>query len=59
MASNRQVVFEELHTLVDEYDQCPNTEWQVDDVLSNLIIRLNGEIRRARKVHTPVEVEAI
>jgi len=52
MANNRHIVFEEIHRLVAEYDgcECRDDRWNVDDALSDLIIRLNGETRRARKV---------
>ncbi len=53
--NHRHAVFSELHRLVDEYDEAvaaPNADarWNVDDALSALIIRLNGETRRARKL---------
>jgi hypothetical protein len=50
--SSRKVVFEELHRLVQEFDDCDgaNSCWDVDDALSQLIVRLNGETRRARKL---------
>jgi hypothetical protein len=50
--NGRLVVFEELHRLTQEYDACKDAEdhWNVDDALSQLIVRLNGETRRARKL---------
>lgn len=49
-SNDRLVVFEELHRLTQEYDACKDNHWNVDDALSQLIIRLNGETRRARKL---------
>jgi len=57
---HRHTVLEELHRLVEDYDGCPgaDTRWNLDDALSDLIIRLNGETRRARKhQQAPVESE--
>jgi len=59
----RDVVFRELQTLVAEYDdavsiQNANARWNVDDALSDIIIRLNGETRRVRKLQTLEQTEA-
>jgi len=59
----RAVVFRELQTLVAEYDtavsiQEADARWNVDDAISDLIIRLNGETRRARKLAKAVQTEA-
>lgn len=61
MSPNRKPVFNELHRLVSEYDDCigANERWNVDDALSDLIIRLNGETRRARKLHQATDTEVI
>jgi hypothetical protein len=50
--AHRHTVFQEIQRLVQDYDECPaaHTHWNLDDALSDLIIRLNGETRRARKV---------
>lgn len=51
----REAVFKELHALVNEFDAVANdASWNVDDQLSNLLVRLNGEIRRARKAQHSV-----
>ena len=52
----RDAVFREIQTLVGEYDDAvsiPHTDarWNIDDALSDLIIRLNGETRRVRKLN--------
>ena len=59
----RDAVFRELQMLVSEYDdavsiQNSNARWNVDDALSDIIIRLNGETRRARKFQMSKQTEA-
>ena len=61
--NRRDVVFRELQTLVSEYDnivsiQNADARWNVDDALSDIIIRLNGETRRVRKHQTLEQTEA-
>ena len=61
--NTRDVVFRELQTLVSEYDdavsiQNTDARWNVDDALSDIIIRLNGETRRARKLLMSKQTEA-
>lgn len=58
--SHRRVVFEELLRLVEEYDDCEraNDRWNLDDALSNLIIKLNVETRYARKLQAPAKAKA-
>jgi len=51
----RAAVFHEIQRLVFEYDDAvashdSNFVWNVDDALSDIIIRLNGEARRVRKL---------
>ncbi|MEI6235738.1 MAG: hypothetical protein WCT04_22000 [Planctomycetota bacterium] len=51
----RAAVFHEIQRLVLEYDDTvashdSNFVWNVDDALSDIIIRLNGEARRVRKL---------
>ncbi len=57
MISNnrRHAVFNEIQRLVADYDDAvarhdSDDFWSVDDALSNIIIRLNGETRRIRKI---------
>ena len=59
----RDVVFRELQTLVNEYDnavsiQNADARWNIDDALSDIIIRLNGETRRVRKLQMSKQTEA-
>lgn len=53
--NRRHAVFNEIQRLVAEYDDAVALHdfddfWSVDDALSNIIIRLNGETRRVRKI---------
>ena len=59
----RAAVFNELQTLVSEYDtafaaQNSESRWNIDDALSDIIIRLNGETRRVRNLKTTEQTEA-
>ena len=59
----RTAVFNELQTLVSEYDnafaaQNTDARWNVDDALSGIIIRLNGETRRVRRLQTSKQTAA-
>ena len=59
----RDIVFRELQALVREYDEAVSIQnadarWNVDDALSDIIIRLNGETRRVRKLKTMEQAEA-
>ena len=59
----RAAVFNELQTLVSEYDTAfaaGNSEarWNIDDALSDIIIRLNGETRRVRNFNKTEQKEA-
>ncbi len=59
----RAAVFRELQTLVSEYDDAvsiPHTDarWNIDEALSDLIIRLNCETRRVRKLKAIEQAEA-
>jgi hypothetical protein len=61
--NRRDAVFRELQTLVHEYDEAvssqnPDVLWNVDDALSDIIIRLNGETRRIRKFKKTERTEA-
>ena len=52
----RAAVFHEIQRLVLEYDDAVASHdsdlvWNVDDALSDIIIRLNGETRRIRKIN--------
>ncbi|MEI6235785.1 MAG: hypothetical protein WCT04_22245 [Planctomycetota bacterium] len=54
--NHRDAVFREIQTLACEYDDAisvPHSyaRWNVDDALADIIIRLNGETRRVRKLH--------
>ena len=59
----RAAVFHEIQRLVLEYDDAvashdSNFVWNVDDALSDIIIRLNGETRRVRKLKTMEQAKA-
>ena len=61
--NHRSAVISELQTLVREYDaavsiQNADARWNVDDALSDIIVRLNGETRRARKLQKSEQKEA-
>jgi hypothetical protein len=49
----RDAVFKELRALVSEFDAThpggAERRWNPDDALAEILIRINGEIRRARK----------
>ena len=58
--THRDRVFDELYRLVSEYDEVASTGdttggWDVDDAISMLIVRLNVETRRARKLRNMFE----
>ena len=58
--THRDHVFDELYRLVSEYDEVASAGdssggWHVDDALSVLIVRLNVETRRARKLRNMFE----
>ena len=59
-SNRRHAVFSEIQRLVAQYDDAighHNSDdlWSVDDALSNIIIRLNGETRRVRKIQQTAE----
>jgi len=59
----RAAVFHEIQRLVLEYDVAvashdSNFGWNVDDALSDIIIRLNGETRRVRKLKATEQAKA-
>ena len=57
MTNSRVPVLAELGTLVAEFDAVPkaDSDWSVDEALGQLLIRLNGEIRRTRKFHATAQ----
>ena len=59
----RAAVFHEIQRLVLEYDDAVTSHdsdfvWNVDDALSDIIIRLNGETRRVRKLTAMEQAKA-
>ena len=55
MQKRREFVFNELHRLVCEFDDAVlssgiESAWDVDHELGAMLIRLNGETRRVRKL---------
>ena len=55
MKKHREFVFNELFRLVCDFDDAVSTSgvesgWDVDGALGAILIRLNGETRRVRKL---------
>ena len=59
----REFVLDEIRTLINEHDAANRSlesideQCRADDVLADIIIRLNGEIRRSRKREKIVTLE--
>ena len=63
MQKRREFVFNELHRLVCDFDAAVSASgiecaWDVDHELGAMLIRLNGETRRIRKLKTTEYAEA-
>ena len=62
-ANRRDIVYAEIRQLVNEVEAVDRSldrleeGWAVDDVLETIIIRLNQEIRRARKSRRRVSID--
>jgi len=61
-SKRRDMVYAEIRQLVNEVEAVERSlerldeGWAIDDVLEQIIVRLNGEIRRARKTRSKLEV---
>ena len=59
----REFVLDEIRTLINEHDAANRSlesideQCRADDVLADIIIRLNGEIRRSKKRHKILTLE--
>ena len=63
MNKRRKFVFDELYRLVCDFDDAMSasgveSDWDVDHELGAMLIRLNGETRRIRKLKTTEYAEA-
>ena len=63
MNKRRKFVFDELHRIVCEFDDAVLTSgiesaWDVDHELGAMLIHLNGETRRVRKLQKLEQTEA-
>ena len=63
MKNRREFVFNELCRLVCDFDDAVTASgvecgWDVDGALGAILIRLNGETRRVRKLQNAVNTEA-
>jgi len=63
MNKRRKFVFDELFRLVCDFDDAMlasgvESDWDVDHELGAMLIRLNGETRRIRKLKTTEYAEA-
>jgi hypothetical protein len=64
MKKRRDFVFDELFRLVCEYDHAVSSSgiengWDVDGALGAILIRLNGETRRIRKIQSAEKLDAV
>jgi hypothetical protein len=62
MKKRREFVFNELFRLVCDFDEAVTAsgsecDWDVDGALGAILIRLNGETRRVRKLQNAVSAE--
>lgn len=63
MNKRRKFVFDELYRLVCDFDDAMlasgvESDWDVDHELGAILIRLNGETNRVRKLQKPMQTEA-
>jgi hypothetical protein len=64
MKNQRKFVFRELYRLVRDFDKAVSAssvkiDWNVDDDLGAILIRLNGETRRVRKLQMAEQSEDV
>ena len=64
MQKRRDFVFNELHRLVGDFDEAVSasgaeTNFDLDHEIGVMLIRLNGETRRVRKLQSTVKPEVV